>query len=79
MVFKNLENFCSFSTKESCFLLSDDLYEQNDKVKMGSSLGSNTFLAYSKQEWLESYLLEYEPTYCRQYIDDTFVLFKSLN
>ena len=40
---------------------------------------ANGFLTHHEQNWLDSCLLEYRPLHYRQYVDDIFLLFKSLD
>ena len=47
---------------------------------MGSPLGpslANAFLAHYEQIWLSDCPDEFKPAYCKRYVDDIFVLFRS--
>ena len=49
---------------------------------MGSTLGpslANAFLSYHEKNWLNSCLREFKPAFYRRYVDDIFVLFKSID
>ena len=73
--------FKDLLTKDSYFIF-DILYKQIDGAAMGSPLRpslANAFLAHHEQNWLDSCPLGYRPSYYRQYVDDIFVFFKSLD
>ena len=47
---------------------------------MSSPLGSmlaNAFLVHFEKNWLQNCPSDFKPHYCRQYVDDIFVLFTS--
>ena len=49
-------------------------------LAMGSSLGPslvNAFLVHYEQIWLNDCLDEFKPVYCKRYVDNIFVLFRS--
>ena len=57
-------------------------YEQVDGVAMGSPLGptlANIFLCHWEEIWLEKCPLKFKPLYYKRYMDDTFLLFSSIN
>ena len=50
-------------------------------VAMGSPLGpslAKAFLAHYEQIWLNDFRDEFKPVYYKRYVDDIFVLFRSL-
>ena len=58
------------------------LYQHVDGVAMGSSLGplfANIFMSYHEQKWLNSCPSSFKPLLYRRYVDDCFLLFRSLD
>ena len=77
--FKSLLNL---ATKSSTFLFDSRLYKQIDGVAMGTPCGptlANTFLCYHEQNWLNNCPQEFKPKIYRRYVDDTFLLFESID
>ena len=60
---------------------SEDVTEDiEDGVAIGSTLGptmENVFLSFYEIKWLEQCPKEFKPVFCRTYVNDIFVLFKS--
>ena len=55
---------------------------QIDGAPMGGSASSslaNIFLSHHEKIWLQECPLSFKPVYYRRYVDDTFLLFKSIN
>ena len=62
------------------FLFDGIVYQQVDRVAMGSPLGpslANAFLAHYEQIWLNDCPDEFKPVYFKRYVDEIFVLFRS--
>ena len=62
------------------FLFDGSVYEQVVGVAMGSPLGpslANAFLAHYGQIWLNNCPDEFNTVFCKRYVDDIFVLFRS--
>ena len=62
------------------FSFEGKIYKQIDGVAMGSSLSptlTNAFLCFHNQIWLNECPDEFKPVYCRRYVDDIFVCFRS--
>ena len=88
--YKNQELLCNISKNQfekllraalsnNYFLFDGIIYQQIDKVAMGSPLGrslTNAFLAH-EQIWLNDCPDEFKPVYYKRYVDDIFVLFRS--
>ena len=56
------------------------LYKQKDGVALRSPLGQQLeifFLLFYELKWLEQCPSELKPVFCRRFVDDMFVLFKS--
>ena len=78
-VFRNL---LTVATKESFFIFSNKFYKQTDAVAIGSPLGSalaNIFKCSFENKWLKDCPHSLKPVLYRQYVDDIFVLFSSLD
>ena len=78
-VFRNL---LTVATKESFFIFSNKFYNQTDAVAIGSPLGSalaNIFKCSFENKWLKDCPHSLKPVLYRQYVDDIFVLFSSLD
>ena len=61
------------------FLFDGIVYQQVDRVAMGSSVGpslANAFMAHYEQIWLNYFPDEFKPVYYKRYVDDIFVLFR---
>ena len=77
---EEFRNLLSLATKESYFIFKEVLYKQKDGVAMSSPLGptlANAFLCFYETKWLEKCPPEFKPVFCRRYVDDILVLFKS--
>ena len=71
MTLKN--NFLNFDGK---------ICKQTDRVAMGSPLGpslTNAFLYFHEQIWFNDCPEDFKPVYYRRYVDNIFVLFRSLD
>ena len=91
-LFSNSNNFEDFSRDEfvkilnlaikNChFIFNGKFYDQIDGAAMGSPLGpllANIFLSFHETNWLKDCPLKFKPLYCRHYVDDSFIVFKSL-
>ena len=89
--YKNQELLCNISKNQiekglgaalsnNYFLFDGSVYQQVDGVAMGFSLSpslANAFLAHYEQIWLNDCPDEFKPVYCKRYVDDIFVLFRS--
>ena len=76
--FHELLNICM---SESLILFDGEFYKQIDGVAMGSPLGptfANVFLCFYEKIWLEKCPIEFKPVIYRRYVDDTFLLFRSI-
>ena len=63
----------------SYLLLDGIIYQQNDEVAMGSSLGpslANIFLAHYEQIWLNDCSDEFKSVYYKRYVDNILLLFR---
>ena len=79
---EEFRNLLSLATKESCFIFNEVLYQQNNGFSMGSPLCptlGNAFLLFFERKWIEECLSEFKPVFYRKYVDDIFVLFKSID
>ena len=77
-----LRRLLELATLDSYFFFNGDIYKQIDGVAMGSPLGptlANRFMNYMERKWLEDCPLDFKPVLYRRYVDDTFLLFKSLD
>ena len=77
-----LKQLLCLATKESYFLFNGLLYKQIDGVAMGSPLGpslANAFLSYYEKNWLNNCPQGFKPVFYRRYVDDIFLLFKSID
>ena len=71
-----------FAVKDALILFNGKYYIQRDGVAMGSPLGptlANVFLCHWEEVWLNSCPKQFAPVYYRRYIDDTFLLFSSMD
>ena len=70
------------STKGTVFYFNGCYYRQCDGVAMGSPLGpalANAFLCFYEENWLNDCPLAYAPIFYARYVDDIFVLLRSLD
>ena len=77
-----LRRLLELATLDSYFFFNGNIYKQIDGVAMGSPLGptlANLFMNYMERKWLEECPLDFKPVLYRRYVDDTFLLFKSLD
>ena len=76
----DFEKLLRAALQNNIFNFEGKMYKQIDGVAMGSPLGptlANAFLCFHEQIWLNECPDEFKPAYCRRYIDDIFVLFRS--
>ena len=76
------EKLLSLSVENCHFIFDGCLYQQVDGVAMGSPLGplfANIFMSFHEQKWLNSCPSSFKPLLYRCYIDDCFLLFRSLD
>lgn len=92
-LFNNSNNFMGFTEEYfrkllvlavtgSVFLFKGVLYEQLEGLGMGLPLGptfANIFLCFFEQIWLNECPEEFKPIFYKRYLDDTFIVFRSLN
>ena len=65
----------TLATRESCFLVDGELYQQVDGVAMGSSLVptlANIFLCHCEDFWLHKCSSNCKPSHYKRYVDDIF-------
>ena len=70
------------ATKELLFMFNNKFYKQIDGVYMGSPLGpalTNIFMCSFENKWFKDCPHSLKPVFNRQYIDDIFVMFSSLD
>ena len=64
------------------FTFNNRVYQQIDGVAMGSPLGplfATIFISFHEKTWLHNCPSLFKPLLYRRYVDDCFLLFKSLN
>ena len=62
-------------------LFDQKFYKQHDRIAMGFPLGPtlvSAFLCYHEKIWLPNCPSEFKPVVYRRYVDDTFLLFRSI-
>ena len=72
----------SLSVKNCHFIFNGCIYQQIDGVAMGSPLGplfANIFLSFHEKSWLHNCPASFKPLLYRRYVDDCFLLFRSLD
>ena len=72
----------SLAVRNCHFTFNNRVYQQIDGVAMGSPLGplfANIFMSFNEKTWLHNYPSLFKPLLYRRYVDDCFLLFKSLN
>ena len=72
----------SLSVKNCHFIFNGRIYQQIDGVAMGSPLGplfANIFLLFHEKSWLHNCPASFKPLLYRRYVDDCFLLFRSLD
>ena len=77
----DFKKLLTLSTKGNVFYFNGTYYRQRDGVAMGSPLGpalANAFLCHHEADWLDDCPLSFAPVFYARYVDDIFVLLKSL-
>ena len=72
----------SLSVKNCHFIFNGRIYQQIDGVAMGSPLGplfANIFMSFHEKSWLYNCPSIFKPILYRRYVDDCFLLFRSLD
>ena len=72
----------SLSVKNCHFIFNSRIYQQIDGVAMGSPLGplfANIFMSFHEKSWLYNCPSAFTPLLYRRYVDDCFLLFRSLD
>ena len=72
----------SLSVKNCHFIFNGRIYQEIDVVAMGSPLGplfANIFLSIHEKSWLPNCPASFKPLLYRRYVDDCFLLFRSLD
>ncbi|XP_046863266.1 uncharacterized protein LOC124457010 [Xenia sp. Carnegie-2017] len=72
----------SLSVKNCHFFFNGQVYQQIDGVAMGSPLGplfANIFMAFTENSWLHNCPSTFKPLLYQRYVDDCFLLFRSLD
>ena len=78
----DFKRLLTLSTKGSVFYFDGMYYRQKDGVAMGSPLGpalANAFLCHHEELWLEECPLAFAPVFYARYVDDIFVLLRSVD
>ena len=76
------QKLLSLSVMNCHFIFNGRLYQQVDGMAMGSPLGplfANVFMSFHEQIWLQNCPSSFKPVLYRRYVDDCFLLFRSLN
>ena len=76
------EKLLTLSVKNCHFMFNGRLFHQIDGVAMGSPLGplfANIFMSFHEKTWLDSCPSSFKPLLYRRYVDDCFLLFRSLD
>ena len=79
---EQFKKLLSLAVKNSCFLFNGEYFEQVDGVAMGSPLGptlANIFLCHHEESWIKKCPMQFKPEYYNRYMDDTFLLFRSMD
>ena len=72
----------SLSVKNCHFIFNGHMYQQIHGGTMGSPLGplfANFFMSFHEKSWLHNCLSSFKPLLYRRYVDDCFLLFRSLD
>ena len=72
----------SLSVRNCHFIFNGRIYQQIDGVAMGSPLGplfANIFLSFHEKSWLPNCPASFKPLLYQRYVDDCFLLFRSLD
>ena len=78
---RDFKRLLEISTKGTVFFFNGHYYKQRDGVAMGSPLGpalANAFLSHHETIWLEECPLAFAPIFFARYVDDIFVLVRSV-
>ena len=87
VVFKGLgrsqfNQLLSIAARNCHFTFNNRIYQQIDGMAMGSPLSplfANIFMSFHEKTWLHNCPSLFKPLLYRRYVDDCFLLFKSLN
>ena len=75
----NFRHLLTLAVMDNYFIFDNVLYMQIDGMAMGSPLGptfANIFMCYLEEKMFRN-PVEFQPTYYKRYVDDTFVMFRS--
>ena len=78
----DFQDLLKLTTMSTVFYFNGNYYKQLEGVAMGSPLGpvlANHILCHHKSKWLREYLVSHAPIFYKRYINDIFVLLKSVN
>ena len=70
------------SLLDTYFIFDKQLYKQINGLAMGQPVAptlANIFLGFHRKKWLNDCPQEFRPVLYKIYIDDTFLLFRSVN
>ena len=76
------QKLLTLSVKNCHFMFNGRLFHQIDGVAMGSPLGplfANIFMSFHEKTWLSNCPSLFKPLLYRRYVDDCFLLFRSLD
>ena len=76
------QKLLSLSVMNCHFIFNGRLYQQVDGMAMGSPLVplfANVFMSFHEHIWLQNCPSSFTPVLYRRYVDDCFLLFRSLN
>ncbi len=76
------EKRLTLSVKNCHFMFNGRLFHQIDGVAMGSPIGPllvNLFMSFHEKTWLDNCPSPFKPLLYRRYVDDCFLLFRSLD
>ena len=76
------EKLLTLSVKNCHFMFNGRLFHQIDGVAMGSPLGplfANIFMSFHEKTWLDRCPSSFKPLLYRRYVDDCFLLFRSMD
>ena len=77
-----LQKLLTLFVKKCYFMFNGRLFHQIDGVAMGSPLGplfANIFMSFHEKTWLSNCPCLFKPLLYRRYVDDCFLLFRSLD
>ena len=75
----SFEKLLRLAMKASFFIFNKTFYNQLDAVAIGSPLGptlANSILCNHEKRWLDKCPEKFKQVFYRQYVDETFVLFR---